>query len=362
MSKKEFLFSIIVPVYNVEKYIEKSLDSIVNAISIDCEVIIINDGSTDQCDKIIKDYIKQKLPSKYKDNFVYIFKENKGLSDTKNVGIERARGKYISVVDSDDRISEDFYDTARKYINQNYDVIIYDLYLDFEKDNKLNYVTRAYRDDFDGDFLEKIMMGAMLGSSCNKIIKKDLYKYKFPVGKQYEDVCVTPFILIDSEKIKYIPNPNYIYLQRDKSIVSTNTLDGAFYKICSNLSCVLSDLGNYDKYKEIIYVFFLDRTIDMLDLSLRNNKREFLKNISDFYEDNKKVIEYIVDNSYIDEKKSLFTDRQYKVLKIIYNDLYNKQFKNIKRVLILRRIGKWIRAVLISIKRFFKVVFGGIYD
>ena len=361
LKKKDFLFSIIVPVYNVEKYIEKSLDSIVDAMDVDCEVIIVNDGSTDNCDSIIKEYIESRVPTRFKDNFVYIFKENKGLSDTKNVGIDVSRGKYISVVDSDDRVSVDFYETARKYIKQDYDVIIYDLYLDFEKDSKLNYIARAFRDDFHGDFFCKIMMGAMLGSSCNKIIRKDLYKYKFPVGKQYEDVCVTPFILIDAKKIKYVPNPNYIYLQREKSIVSSNSLDGAFYKICSNLSNVLLEIGDYDKYSEIIYVFFLDRTIDMLDMSLKKDRRNFLEKIKKFYDDNRIVIEYVINSQLIETKKSLFTDKQYKVLSIIYNHLYNKNFKKVKRILVFRRIGKWVREILISIKRFFKIVFGGIY-
>lgn len=362
MDKDKFLFSIIVPVYNVEKYIERCLDSIVSAIDIDCEVIIINDGSTDNCDSIIKKYIKSNVPTKLRDNFIYICKDNKGLSDTKNVGIEKSRGRYISFIDSDDMVSEDFYATARRYIKDDYDVIIYDLYLNFESDNKLNYVTRAYKDDFDGDFLGKIMMGAMLGSSCNKIIKRDLYKYKFPVGKQYEDVCVTPFILIDAKKIKYVPNPNYIYLQREKSIVSSNTLDGAFYKICSNLSDVLSDIGDYDKYKEIIYVFYLDRTIDMLDLSLKNERRQFLKNINKFYEKNFAIINYIIESDMLEERRFLFTKKQFSVLKCIYVNLYYKRFKRIKRVLCFRRFGKWLRAIFLSLKRLVKIIFGGIYD
>ncbi len=361
VQKKSFLFSIIVPVYNVEKYIVKCLDSIVNSIDNDCEVIIINDGSTDNCDSIIKEYLSSNVPEKFKDNFIYIYKDNKGLSDTKNLGIEKARGKYISVVDSDDRVSEDFYETARKYIKQDYDVIIYDLYLEFEKNNKFNCTSRALRDDINGTFLDKLMMGAMLGSSCNKIIKKDLYKYSFPVGKQYEDVCVTPFILIDAKKIKYVPNPNYIYLQRDKSIVASNTLDEAFYKICSNLSCVLENIGDFDKYKEIIYVFFIDRTIDMLDLSLKKSRRHFVNNIEKFYESNVKVIEYIIDNGLLEQYKDNLTNRQFSLLVTIYNSLYAKKFKNVKRVLVYRRIFNWFRNIVYSFKNLFKVIIGGIY-
>lgn len=358
--ESDILFSIIVPVYNVEKYVLNCLDSIVDAIDTDCEVIIINDGSKDKCDKLIKDYIN-KLPKKIRNNFIYIYKDNKGLADTKNLGISKAKGKYISVVDSDDRISVDFYTNARQYIKDDYDVIVYDLYLDFEKDNKLNCTSRAFREDIDGSFINKLMMGAMVGSSCNKIIKKSLYQYKFPVGKEYEDVTVTPFILIDAKKIKYVPNPNYIYLQREKSIVSSNTLDGAFYKICSNISDVLDSVGDFDKYKEIIYVFFIDRTIDMLDLSLKKSRRKFIMNIENFYYDNKSVISYIVENDLLEVKKNNLTRRQFKVLKLIYNSLYNRKFKKVKNVLRCRKIFNWLRGIVVAFKNLVKTIFGGIY-
>ncbi len=141
----KFLFSIIVPVYNTELYVEKCLKSIKNAIDKDCEVIIINDGSTDNSEGVILEFIK-KLPEEWKNNYIYIKKENKGLADTKNVGIEKANGQFISVVDSDDYISEDFYQIARKYVNK-FDIIIYDLYIIFEKNKTWNYTSRAYRDD-----------------------------------------------------------------------------------------------------------------------------------------------------------------------------------------------------------------------
>ena len=120
----------------------------------------------------IMEFMK-KLPEEYKENFRYTEKENKGLADTKNVGIELSRGKFISVVDSDDYISDDFYKIARRYVND-YDIIIYDVYVVFEKDKKLNYVSRA-KSDWKENTKVALMNGAISGSSCNKIIKKDLY-------------------------------------------------------------------------------------------------------------------------------------------------------------------------------------------
>ena len=76
--------SVIIPVYNTEKYIEKCLNSVLDAMDTDCEVIIVNDGATDDSEKIIKQFINN-LPEKYKENFLYTKKKNKGLADTKNV-------------------------------------------------------------------------------------------------------------------------------------------------------------------------------------------------------------------------------------------------------------------------------------
>lgn len=357
----EILFSIIVPVYNTEKYIEKCLDSIYKAIDTDCEVIIINDGSKDNCDNIIKKYIEKLKNEDYKKNTTYIKKENKGLADTKNVGISLAKGKFISVVDSDDQITEDFYITARNHINKN-DIIIYDLYLDYEQNPKKNRTERAIREDAEGELINKIFHGAMLGSSCNKIIKKDLYTLQFPVGKEYEDVAVTPFILCDTDKIKYIPHPNYIYLQRGQSIVSSNTLDKAFYKICENINDVLKKMKkDIKKYENVINVFYIDRTIEMLDLSLKMSRKDFLNKIEKFYKNNSLVIKYIVENDIVQKRSVFLTKRQYKMLKEIYGYLYNKKFEKVKRILIFRRIVNWGRTIFGELKKLIKTIFGGIY-
>jgi len=307
--KNKFLFSIIVPVYNTEKYIEKSLKSIYDAMDKDCEVIVVNDGSKDNCEKIINNFINN-LPEDYKDNFIYVKKENKGLADTKNVGIAKARGEFISVVDSDDYIDKNFYKIAREYVKEN-DIIIYDLYVVFEKNPLWNYTSRAWRDDKE-NFLDGLLNGAMSGSSCNKIIKKELYAdFKFPVGKEYEDVAVTPFILTNAKNIKYIPYPMYYYLQREKSIVATNTYMSAFYKICKNISEVIKNHNNdCEKYKLIINEFFVRRILDMVSQDYNANKKEFLTHLEEFAKDNQNTIEYIVNSNMVNTEKNDYSARQ----------------------------------------------------
>lgn len=355
MEKKDFLFSIIVPVYNTEKYIEKCLDSIKKAMDTDCEVIIVNDGATDNSEQIIKDFIK-KLPSNLKDNFIYTKKENKGLADTKNVGIEMARGKFISVVDSDDYISQDFYTIARKYVND-YEIIIYDLYIVFEKNSLWSYTSRAYRDDKE-EFLVSLLSGAMSGSSCNKIIKKELYRdFKFPVGKQYEDTAVTPFILTNATSIKYIPYPLYYYLQREKSIVATNTYMTAFYKICSNISNVIKEHENdFDKYKFVINEFFTKRILEIFTNDLYKNKKDFLNNIQGFANENKEIIEYIINSDMINKLENEYSPRQKNLVNNILVLLSKNEYKKVKGILNQRKIINYLRNVLGSFIRFAKSI------
>ena len=343
--EKEFLFSIIIPVYNTEKYIKKCLESVLRAMKEDCEVIIVHDGSTDNSEKVIFDFI-EKLPEKYKENFVYTKKENKGLADTKNVGIKLSRGKYISVVDSDDYISDDFYAIARKYIPEN-DIIIYDLYVVFEKSSKLNYTSRAKRDDKDNE-LVAYLSGAMSGSSCNKIIKKELYNgYSFPVGKEYEDTAVTPFILSDTTKIKYIPYPLYYYLQREKSIVANNTFVSAFYKICENITNVIkSKENNVEKYKYVVNEFFTDRALEILAEDLVNNRKEFLKDIQEFAVKNKDIINYILESKMIYNIENHYSPRQKDMMNNIFRYLSESQYNKIKSILRQRRVVNKIRRIV----------------
>lgn len=355
MSNNKFLFSIIVPVYNTEKYIEKCLTSIQMAMDTDCEVIIVNDGSTDNSEKKIKEFTN-KLPEKYKENFVYIKKENKGLADTKNVGIEAARGEFISVVDSDDYITDDFYTIARKYV-KDYDIIVYDLYVVFEKNSLWNYTSRACRDD-KKEYLVGLLNGAMSGSSCNKIIKKELYNdYKFPVGKQYEDVAVTPFILTDAEKIKYVPYPLYYYLQREKSIVAGNTYMTAFYKICSNISAQIREHNrNIEKYKDIINEFFVKRILDMVTQDLHANKKEFLKNIEGLAKENQEIISYIVNTDMVNTVENDYSPRQKNIVQNIFIALSKNDYKAIKNVLVKRNIINYLRNIAYSFVKFAKSI------
>ena len=112
--------SIIIPVYNTEKHLKKCFDSIVNQNNSEIEVIVVNDGSTDDSEVIIKEYT-----NKYKDVFTYYKKGNTGVADTRNFGIKKATGEYIMFLDSDDYIDKKLYDNIKKYIDEDIELIKY---------------------------------------------------------------------------------------------------------------------------------------------------------------------------------------------------------------------------------------------
>ena len=216
----EVELSVIIPVYNTEKYIERCLNSVLNAVNKlkeKSEIIIINDGSPDNSENIIKKFIE-----KYPDLIKYYKKENAGLADTKNFGIKHAKGKYLSFVDSDDYIDEDFYfDTLSIIQNENIDLLICD-WETIDETNSKNYIVEAknpkYTDDKWGCIDNMIMP-----SSCNKIVRRELFnELNFPDGYIYEDLATTLILFCRANKIKYINKPYYKYYLSEASIMRTS--------------------------------------------------------------------------------------------------------------------------------------------
>ena len=197
--KNDLLLSIVVPVYNVEKYLEKSLDSILEALieKENVEILLINDGSKDDSEKIIEKYAKQ-----YPKLIRYIKQENHGLGNVRNVGLAEARGKYIASIDSDDTINIDFFKDAIEYLNKDVDVVIYD-WLTITTETK--FETSASDWVFNNDNwnrYEALLYTTIMPSTCNKIIKSSLFKelgIKY-IEDKFEDLSTNPFILFRSKE------------------------------------------------------------------------------------------------------------------------------------------------------------------
>lgn len=243
---KELKLSIIIPVYNMEKYLNRCLDSVVAAVkgleSV-TEVLIINDGSKDNSATIITQYCEQ---------YEYMHQYNKpngGLSDVKNYGLERVSGEYVIYLDSDDYIEAEMYrNMLEKAEAEKADVVVCDIQLTYDDESK-NTVWPCTVASRIGVFNQLIDM-TMMPASWNKLVKRELYDgLTFPVGKNNEDIAVTPIILARAKKIAVINKPYYKYYQRTGSIQNSTFSEKRFVILDTAKICV-DRLGEIEEEKQ----------------------------------------------------------------------------------------------------------------
>ena len=247
---KKIKVSLIVPVYNVEKYISKCLDSLVNQTLDDIEIIVVNDGTKDNSQKIIDEYVK-KYPNKIKS---YI-KKNGGLSDARNYGIKRATGEYIGFVDSGDyvdlKLFEEMYKEATK---NNCDVVGCPL--------KYIYVDKEICNGIKLDLLNKSVMESpnilldLKSYAPNKIYRRSFWlenKFTFPI-QYFEDSALIYNVLLKANKIGGIDTSLYYYNKTNESSI-TKMPDERIYDIFKSCDSILSFYKkneSYDKIKEAV--------------------------------------------------------------------------------------------------------------
>lgn len=212
-------FSIIVPVYNVEKYLEDCLDSILKQTYDDFEVIVVNDGSTDNSQKVIDNYAKR-------DNRIKAFKKkNGGVSDARNYGISKAKGEYFIFVDSDDTINDKLLEKLDKEIKKydEIDLIKYQLQMT-DKEPQLEFNTFDLLNGEDA-FLE-LIKDDLFVSPVTYAYRLEYFrnkKFKYEVGRIHEDFGLTPLIVISANKVSAIDYVGYNYIVRENSIMTNNS-------------------------------------------------------------------------------------------------------------------------------------------
>ena len=210
------LISIIVPVYKVEKYLKKCLDSIINQTYKNLEIIIVDDGSPDRCPNICDEY------SKKDDRIKVIHQKNMGLSMARNNGIKLATGDYIGFVDSDDFVEptmyEDLYNAIIKN-NAQMSICNFNIITNKDKYKKNDYPENKTYNKI--EFLKEILLDNNIQSyAWNKLYKKELFdEIRYPVGKKYEDIGTTFYLAEKCDKIQLIGKAEYNYINRNDSIV-----------------------------------------------------------------------------------------------------------------------------------------------
>lgn len=224
MTKVPCLISIIVPVYNVENYLAKCLDSLVNQTYQHIEILVVNDGSTDHSEKIIQDYAL-KFPDKIK----AFTKENGGLSDARNYGIDRANGDYIGFVDSDDFVTETMYEELLVLaLKHEAEMVICNIQKVDEKGNVTQKLTQIPNMPEKIDLETHFSVFSDLSYfACNKLFKRELFKAKsFKKGVHFEDIQLIPQLLLECNTLAQTQNFHYQYLERTDSISKTHTEKG----------------------------------------------------------------------------------------------------------------------------------------
>lgn len=210
------LVSIIVPIYKVEPYLRRCLDSIVNQTYTNLEVILVDDGSPDNCPQICEEYA-------VKDSrIVVIHKENGGLSDARNAGLDICKGEYISFVDSDDWVNEEYIEKLISIITkESADIAIGENSQTRQVSQKQNAkaVTKTFssKDALIHLFTQNHIAFIV---SWGKIYKRNLFSaLRFPVGKFHEDEFTSYILLSNAKKIAYTSQILYFYFQRPNSIM-----------------------------------------------------------------------------------------------------------------------------------------------
>lgn len=278
----EELITIIIPIYQVENYLKKCLDSVINQTYKNLEIILVDDGSKDNSPQICDEY-------KRKDNRIkVIHKENGGLSDARNSGMKMATGKYIGFVDSDDYIKEDMYEILYKnMINTKADISICNLLMIKENDKVEDIEEKQHIVEFGKKEALKLLIENKIRSyAWNKLYKKELFdNIEFPKGKKMEDMAVMHKIFEKAEKVVYTDKIEYYYLQRSDSILGNIDL-----KLTNDLRYFVTERYKYvlERYPELKEVLNIDRTKYILiyhkNLCLINDKKVYNdKNLKEEY-------------------------------------------------------------------------------
>ncbi len=214
--------TVIVPCYNVEKYLDSCIQSIINQTYKNLEIILVDDCSKDNTWKIISQYEREY------DNIKGLKNEkNSGAGYSRNRAVEIATNQYISFIDSDDYIESNFYETMLKQMKkEKSDVVVCDIFVRY--DNVDGNDVRSVACTKPSDKYSFINNG-LAASPCNKLFKKEqLLKYKFLEGTMNEDIPTVLAILITSSKISYNTSTYYNYIQRKSSVQNTSLSDKRF--------------------------------------------------------------------------------------------------------------------------------------
>lgn len=283
-------FSLIVPVYNVEKYLDKCLSSIFLNTFKDFEVVIVNDGTTDNSEEIINKYLK-----KYK-NITYIKQKNKGLSSARNEGVKKAKGDYLLFIDSDDYIEKDMLETLNNNLNDNPDLLRYQL-REIYSDKVVDYTEFGFETMVGMDAFSKIIKYKYIEVAVLYTYKRSFFlenNFLFKNEIYHEDFALIPIIIARAQSVKSIDYIGYNYLQRNNSIMNNNDYDKMIKKMDDSISAYEDAISVLNKIENsnVVQHFYANSIIDKYNSLPKNIKKEYKNKLKVL-----KVFDYLMSNN-----------------------------------------------------------------
>ena len=343
--------TVIVPVYNVENYLNKCLDSLINQTYKNLEIIVINDGSTDNSGEICQEYAQ-------KDNrIIYIEKENGGLSDARNVGLDKMTGSYVTFIDSDDWVELDYVEILYKKIIEYQADISVGNYYSYNEDEEIyyfhiygnSYYEKVYDNVsiFENLYESQEMKSFALISACGKLYKAKLFDYlRFDKGKLGEDGYFNQKMYLSVNKVVYLNKGLYAYRQRSGSITKTWTEKWmhALVDAMSERITLLANMGyplekHLAVYRQMLEVSLangqasgLSDTVTYKEFEM---KRTLLNQLSIQKQNEKKAIVLAANHAYVEQvmttiKSICYHNRSIRFY-LINSDFPNEWFKQLNK-------------------------------
>lgn len=260
--------SIIVPFYNVENYIEKCLQSLVNQTLEDIEILLVNDGSQDSSKTIAKQFVE-----KYPNKIIYLEKENGGLSDARNYAIPYAKGEYIAFLDSDDYVETNMYEEMyHKAKQEDLDYVECDFLWEYP-DKTLESKGKQYSNKKEMFLYTRVV-------AWNKLIKREIVQnnhLEFPKGYRYEDVEFFYKLLPFIHHYGIVQKPFIHYVQRENSISNVqNTRTKEMIDVLAHVITYYKTNNLFEEYKEEIEYIYARYILcsSMLRMVMIQDKKE----------------------------------------------------------------------------------------
>lgn len=268
--------SVIVPVYNVGKYVNKCLESLVHQTLKDVEIIVVNDGATDDSQSYVDKFVE-----KYSNVYSY-YKQNGGLSDARNYGLQYATGEFVTFVDSDDYIELNMLEKMyAKAMENDLDVVVCDTLIEYPQ---FSYVVHSNMHFTTEDVRAYIFAAPM---ACIRMVRKTVMdQFSFEKGTLYEDLNLTPTYVTVTDKIGFVEEALYHYIQRDNSIMNQRVFSEKLldiFSVLDHVKKVFLEHNIFDKYHdelEYLYLIHLLRSATLRFIQY-DDTRFYLKRIRD---------------------------------------------------------------------------------